>query len=118
MCQNLRTFTVDRNQISECDMIKHETLVNLSVVKNKIKNLDGFTNLTALVNLNLAENEINATSGIKNCNQLQVLNLSQNKITGFSTGVPSLPGLIELNLAGNPIDKLEELANLISLKNL
>lgn len=112
LCSKLRTLVLDNNQINECDMVSHTSLVNISLVKNKLKNLEGFTNLTALQQLNLSENEITTLSGIKNCGALKKLNLKGNKIESFEDEIPTLPGLEEVDFTGNPIAKLDEIAKL------
>ena len=58
LCTNLRSLKVDNNLIESCELVSHSTMTEISAVKNKLKNLDGFHNLGELTNLNLASNEI------------------------------------------------------------
>ena len=58
LCSNLRSLKVDNNLIESCELVSHSTMTEISAVKNKLKNLDGFHNLGELTNLNLASNEI------------------------------------------------------------
>ena len=58
LCINLRSLKVDNNQIETCELVSHSTLNEISAVKNKLTNLDGFHNLGELTDLNLASNEI------------------------------------------------------------
>jgi internalin A len=117
LCTNLRSLKVDNNQIESCELVSHSTLTEISAVKNKLKNLEGFHNLGELTNLNLASNEITSLQGIRGCNKLQNLNLQGNKIVTFED-VPYLPGLEKLNLHSNPITDLAEIGKLITFKAL
>ena len=58
LCSNLRSLKVDNNLIESCELVSHSTMTEISAVKNKLKNLDGFHNLGELTILNLASNEI------------------------------------------------------------
>ena len=58
LCNNLRSLKVDNNNIESCELVSHYTLTEISAVKNKLTNLEGFHNLGELTDLNLASNEI------------------------------------------------------------
>ena len=74
-CVKLRSMIVDNNLINKCELRQHDSLFHISANKNKLENLEGFTNLKCLQNLSLAENVITSLKGINNYPKLEILDL-------------------------------------------
>lgn len=115
----LKNLILDTNEIDSCDLSDHATLQYLSLNKNKLASLAGFTNLSSLETLSVCESETLASlQGISNCPKLKKLLLSANTKLEAIDVVPDLPALEEIHLNGCPLTKFEDIEKFKSLKKL
>jgi Leucine-rich repeat (LRR) protein len=97
LCVKLLTLKLNNNEVSSVELKSHQSLRSISMQKNKLTSLEGFTNLRELTQLDVAENQITTLKGITECKKLKSINLSNNQIVQFDH-IPNLPSLEEINL--------------------
>uniref|UniRef100_A0A2L2YLK1 Insulin-like growth factor-binding protein complex acid labile subunit n=1 Tax=Parasteatoda tepidariorum TaxID=114398 RepID=A0A2L2YLK1_PARTP len=109
----INSLLMTRNYVRRLkgSVLHNITISNLEVSYNKIEDIDGdvFDTLgESLVTLNLEGNNLkNVPSAINKLSKLQYLNLANNQITVLPANAFSgLPGVKELRLDGNKINKI------------
>ena len=118
----VQSLCLHRNSLSCLDGL--QTLTNLRDVNlscNKITSLISLSNLALLSHLNLADNKLTELRYMATMRQLQRLQVQHNQIeTLFAVGLDRQPAhpLQYLNLRGNPLSSLQELANLTGFSHL
>jgi Leucine-rich repeat (LRR) protein len=119
LCSALKNLNLDNNEIGSCSLSNHQAIEVLSLNKNKLKSLEGLSDLYSLKSLSVNENEeFSSLKGLSNCPKLTRLSLAANPKLESIDVVPDLPALQELILTGSPISKLADLEKLKTLRNL
>ena len=113
----LYQLNVDENEIANVDFFSNKSIRFLSMNKNKLTHLGGFTNFKSVEELNLQENEIVDIAGLSDAPCLKKVDLSNNKIESLDA-MQGIESLTSLNLDGNPIAKIDDLICLNKHKNL
>lgn len=91
------------------DLGNHKHLLNISLAKNALPNVDCVSQMSGLLQMNASENKIASMAFMADAmclSHLQNLNLSKNEIRVLSA--ISQPRLQKLNLDSNKIASLEE----------
>ena len=94
-----------------------QTVWNHPMQLNKITDLTGLEQATALRTLDLRWNQISDISSLASLTQLQVLAVRSNSITDFSV-VANFTNLRSLNIQSNPISSISFLSNSPQLTDL
>ncbi|KAL0963045.1 hypothetical protein UPYG_G00348980 [Umbra pygmaea] len=111
---SLRQLKLDYNCFSEICGLEHcASLRHLSLAHNKISRINGLDNLP-LKNLCLRGNQIERVEGVDTLKTLRVLDLSLNRI-GSLSGLQELRALASINLEGNLISEIKEVAHIHEL---
>ena len=96
----------------------HPNIKIMKSVDNKFKNLAPFKDLPKLEELYLESNVITGINGFEALPNLRKLHLRKNKIEKLDDEMPPLENLQYLNLRGNKLLNLEQLAKLFTFPNL
>ena len=96
----------------------HPNIKIMKSIDNKFKNLAPFKDLPKLEELYLESNVITGINGFDALPNLRKLHLRKNKIEKFDDEMPPLENFQYLNLRGNKVLNLEQLAKLFAFPNL
>jgi hypothetical protein len=109
----LRRLNLDENKLKGVEAFGgHRQLEVLKLNKNKIKSLAGLENMPRLRELHLGENKIKTWEGLSGLPSLELLDLRLNLLKEIPESLPALPRLREVNLSGNRLARLGEIARL------
>jgi Leucine-rich repeat (LRR) protein len=144
---NVQIINVKTNRITDIPFNAEATpaLINLNMSENALTSMEGLdglsslrvlavndnsvvTSLSGLGNLSSLEKLVASTCDLQDLNGLQgltrsfteldVANNKINSLEALSTAAESLKGLLNLNIANNAIEDLDELVHLASLRAL
>jgi len=117
LTQSLFKLVLDENEIATSELKTNQGLRILSMNKNKMVDLNGFTRLFNLEEFSIQENEITTLEGLSNLPKLTKLMLNGNKLEKLDH-LPVLECIEEIFLDGNQIASLAEISKLKILKTL
>jgi protein phosphatase 1 regulatory subunit 7 len=115
--QSLFKLVLDENEIETSELKTNQGLRILSMNKNKMVNLNGFTRFFNLEEFSIQENEITTLEGLSSLPKLKKLMLNGNKLEKLDH-LPVLECIEEIFLDGNQIASLAEISKLSILKSL
>ena len=105
----LLRLNLSENEIDSITWKGHPNIAYLEMRKNKLRKLEGLSNMPHLVELYLSENDISDFRGLRNLPKLTRLYLRANKIKKILNPFPFLPSLQHLNLRQNLIGYAEDI---------
>ncbi|THC98666.1 hypothetical protein EYZ11_001869 [Aspergillus tanneri] len=116
-CPRLEDLDVSSNSIGQLSGIP-PTLRTLTIQRNELESLDGFSSLIHLRELKASDNNIQNINGVFELDGLLSLKLGNNGLTVIDFEGAELTRLQELDLSHNQLVSLRNLDNLTSLASL
>ncbi|KAI8921751.1 hypothetical protein BC831DRAFT_475811 [Entophlyctis helioformis] len=105
--------------LETCENLGLERCTELKrLYSNRIRHIDGLSNMTKLEELWLSDNEIAVLENLSSLKRLTSLQLGNNRIMMIGNALNDNVGLKDLNLSGNRISSFREILNLTRLPNL
>ncbi len=99
------------------DFSAFKNMGRISIVRSNITSVEGIHGLNKLTELSLIANEkLTSVSSLKDLPMLKILEVERTPITSLGTGV--FPNLVELDISGTNITKLENFSNYPKLSKL